>query len=119
MALYDRESAAVHAIVDGHRPPLQLSPDPFVLFLPIVGPLAQLVEHLPFKQGVAGSNPARLISLQQLRNLKSLYKCVCDVNCDVSVQFAFLGAWSSVGVSAGGNVSRTSTALRFDSSLMC
>ena len=25
------------------------------------GPLAQLVEHLPFKQGVAGSNPARLI----------------------------------------------------------
>gem|GEM_PF-4123256 len=24
------------------------------------GPLAQLVEHLPFKQGVAGSRPARL-----------------------------------------------------------
>src|SRR5712691_6878257 len=26
------------------------------------GPLAQSVEHLPFKQGVAGSNPARLMS---------------------------------------------------------
>ena len=26
----------------------------------LCGPLAQLAEHLPFKQGVAGSNPARL-----------------------------------------------------------
>ena len=26
------------------------------------GPLAQVAEHLPFKQGVAGSNPARLTS---------------------------------------------------------
>jgi hypothetical protein len=28
----------------------------------IAGPLAQTVEHLPFKQGVAGSSPARLIN---------------------------------------------------------
>jgi hypothetical protein len=35
----------------------------FVLFFPIrVGPLAQVVEHLTFNQGVAGSNPARLIN---------------------------------------------------------
>ena len=27
------------------------------------GPLAQLVEHLPFKQGVAGSSPARLMGV--------------------------------------------------------
>ena len=36
----------------------------FMLFFRVGGPLAQLVEHLPFKQGVAGSNPARLISIQ-------------------------------------------------------
>src|SRR5205823_4343437 len=31
------------------------------------GPLAQLVEHLPFKQGVAGSSPARLIQTKEVR----------------------------------------------------
>ena len=30
------------------------------------GPLAQLVEHLPFKQRVAGSSPARLIDNKEL-----------------------------------------------------
>jgi hypothetical protein len=35
----------------------------------IAGPLAQTVEHLPFKQGVAGSSPARLIN-----NLQLFYK---------------------------------------------
>jgi hypothetical protein len=30
--------------------------------LPASEPLAQAVEHLPFKQRVAGSNPARLTS---------------------------------------------------------
>ena len=34
-----------------------------MLFFPFAGPLAQLVEHLPFKQGVAGSNPARLMRI--------------------------------------------------------
>ena len=29
------------------------------------GPLAHLVEHLPLKQGVAGSSPARLILLRR------------------------------------------------------
>jgi pilus assembly protein TadC len=33
-----------------------------MLFFRFAGPLAQSVEHLPFKQGVAGSSPARLIS---------------------------------------------------------
>jgi hypothetical protein len=38
----------------------------------IAGPLAQTVEHLPFKQGVAGSNPARLIKSSQF--LATSYK---------------------------------------------
>ena len=29
----------------------------------ILGPLAQLVEHFPFKEGVVGSNPTRLTKL--------------------------------------------------------
>jgi hypothetical protein len=33
-----------------------------VLFFRFGGPLAQSVEHLSFKQGVAGSSPARLMS---------------------------------------------------------
>jgi hypothetical protein len=37
----------------------------------IAGPLAQTVEHLPFKQGVAGSSPARLMSsISQLGGFK-------------------------------------------------
>ena len=33
----------------------------------LYGPLAQLAEHLPFKQGVTGSNPVRLMYLK-MRN---------------------------------------------------
>ena len=32
-----------------------------IYFLSFHGPLAQLVEHRPFKAGVDGSNPSRLI----------------------------------------------------------
>jgi hypothetical protein len=37
-----------------------------MLFFRFAGPLAQSVEHLPFKQGVAGSSPARLTFNQQV-----------------------------------------------------
>ena len=40
-------------------------PDVLELLQHRSGPLAQLVEHLPFKQGVAGSNPARLIDSKE------------------------------------------------------
>ena len=33
-----------------------------VPFLEVLGPLAQLAEHRPFKAVVGGSNPARLIN---------------------------------------------------------
>lgn len=35
-----------------------------IWFLALVEPLAQEVEHLPFKQGVPGSSPGRLIRLR-------------------------------------------------------
>ncbi len=38
-----------------------------ILFL---GPLAQLVEHFPFKEGVIGSNPIRLTKLNLKMNIK-------------------------------------------------
>ena len=47
-----------------------------IWFLALVEPLAQEVEHLPFKQGVPGSSPGRLIRLRNvdcgLSNVKLL-----------------------------------------------
>ncbi len=37
--------------------------------MPVRGPLAQSVEHLPFKQGVVGSSPTRLIRITAFRRL--------------------------------------------------
>ena len=33
----------------------------------VLGPLAQLVEHFPFKEGVIGSNPIRLTKKQLVK----------------------------------------------------
>ena len=33
------------------------------IVIQFLGPLAQLVEHFPFKEGVVGSNPTRLTKI--------------------------------------------------------
>ena len=49
------------------------------------GPLAQSVEHLPFKQRVAGSSPARLTnSPNGLPATRSGGGAGCDAVCDVT-----------------------------------
>jgi hypothetical protein len=46
-----------------------------MLYCGRLGPLAQLAEHLPFKQGVAGSSPARLTKQQQSANDRLFALC--------------------------------------------
>ena len=52
------------------------------------GPLAQLVEHFPFKEGVIGSNPIRLT-----RNMKEIIKFYKNKRILVTGATGFKGAW--------------------------
>ncbi len=47
--------------------------------LSFVGPLAQLAEHLPFKQGATGSSPVRLIKVLVLLPKPFFVSCACPI----------------------------------------
>ena len=50
------------------------------IVIQFTGPLAQLVEHFPFKEGVIGSNPIRLTKLNLKMNIKIIDNFLFNFN---------------------------------------